>query len=155
MSRLKPKLLATGLSVVAGAGLGAAALALGGTAGSTQPAAVWAHPLKARAPDPDRNRRPLSTQTQARLSTWARRLASCLSDRGLAVGAPRAGGDEVVIRVPTKVGSDPTVLLARMPSCAKALGNPPPASAVVLKRGAGAIQIFEPKTCPLPKKVAQ
>jgi hypothetical protein len=156
VARVINKILPIGVSVGLGTAAAAVALALGGASGAPQPTATGTRSLKSSRPlTPVQNRRPLSSETRAQLSDWATRLTGCLTDHGLAVGPQRAGDDEVVIRVSAELASDPTALVTRMGSCTKALGGPPPASSVVLKHGAEAIQIYKPKTCLIPKRVAE
>jgi hypothetical protein len=73
-----------------------------------------------------------------------------MTDRGLRVGRPRAGRAEVVIRLPRKYRSHPMALLERMQPCAKALGDPPPGSSLVVDRRARVIQLYKPRTCLFP-----
>jgi hypothetical protein len=147
--------LPIGVSVGVGAAAAAAALALGGASEASHHTTTEARPLKASRPlTPAQNRRPLGPRTLGQLSAWAERLGSCLSDHGLGLGRPEAGDDQVAIHVPAALAKDPMALVTQIGSCTKSLGGPPPRSAVVLRRGGGAIQIFEPKTCPLRTKPA-
>jgi hypothetical protein len=134
----------------------AAALALGAvSAGGSHPDDGAPRPLdRAHDLSPAQNRRPLDAQELADLERWAGRFATCMSDRGLGLGPPRAGADEIIIDTPDEAAGDPLALAPEMTACIKSLGGPPPAASVVLMRGGGTVEVFLPKTCPLPKRPA-
>ena len=122
MSSAKRKLVAAGLSVAVGAGLGIAALSLDDTGGPTQSPAAKAASLKqTQPPTPAQNRRPLSPETKRSLTAWASRLVACLTKEGLAVGQPQSGENEVVIQPSSSLAEDPQPLLTQMNGCAKGL----------------------------------
>ena len=133
----------------------AAALALGAVSAGGSHSVDAPRPLaRAHELSPAQNRRSLDAQELAGLERWAERLASCVSERGLGLGPPRVGADEILIDTPDQATRDPLTLVTEMAACTKSLGGPPPAASVVLTRDGGAIEVFLPKTCPLPKRSA-
>jgi len=147
-------------TIGASAGLGVAAavaaLAFGGASGASGPASTEARPLEPGPPlTPAQNRLPLTGHTRKRLSRWAERVTSCMARRGAPVGKPRASRDEIVIRVSAARAKDPLRLAARMQPCARALGGPPPGSAIVVQRGGRTIRLYKPRTCLFPEVAKQ
>jgi hypothetical protein len=139
-------------SMLAGA---AAALALGAvSAGGSHPVDAPRPLARAHELSPAQNRRSLDAQELAELERWAERLASCMSERGLGLGPPRVGADEIRIDTPDQAAGDPLALATEIAACTKSLGGPPPAASVILTRDGGAVEVFLPKTCPLPKRSA-
>ena len=134
----------------------AAALALGAVLADSSHSVDGASRPLDRAHDlsPAQNRRPLDAQELADLERWASRLARCMSEQGLGLGPPRARADEIVIDTPDEAAGDPLAFVNEMARCTKSVGGPPPAASVILTRGGGAVEVFLPKTCPLPKRPA-
>jgi hypothetical protein len=139
------------LSVVLGVAAGTAALALGGARAENHASANRAGSIKPNPSlTPGQNQRPLSPEAKTALAGWASRLVTCLDADGLTLGQPETGETEIVIHLPDALAKDPMAFVPQMGRCTKALGGPPSATSVVFERGA--IRLYKPKTCLLPKK---
>jgi hypothetical protein len=83
------------------------------------------------------------------LMRWARLYRSCAVRHGVALAAPTAGRDEVVMTGPggsrIRFGQ-----LRRSFSCDRELGEPPRFSAFALLNSDHLLHLYRPRTCRLP-----
>ena len=95
------------------------------------------------------NKQHLSGAEMATLLRWARRYRGCAVRHGLRLDRPASGADEIVI-----TGRDRSKIAARqlgrsLLPCDTEVGEPPPASALVLTAD-GWLHLYRPRTCRLP-----
>jgi len=126
-------------------GLGAAAAVLA-TRDYARPA-----PRQSSAPKatPIDNRFRLSRAESQRLVDWAERFRSCMTGRGVVLGAPVAHPKQIDLAL-VRAPGQPT-LLREVAACGDGLGEPPRRSSLQLRPGK--LVLYLPKQCLLDKTV--
>jgi hypothetical protein len=119
----------------------------GGGGAAAEPTSTAAAPA-ARA-TPVSNQIRLSHAESQRLVDWAERLRTCVSRRGVVLGAPVPHEAEIDMAI--RRGPTGHALLMRVVACGDALGEPPRKSSLQL-RGRRLV-LYLPKRCLLDKKV--
>jgi hypothetical protein len=133
------------LAAAAALGVGVAA-ALLATRDDSPPAPPRAATAKATPID---NRFRLSRAESQRLVDWAARFRSCMTRRGVDLGAPVAHPKQIdlaLVRAP-----DRPALLGDVATCGDSLGEPPRRSSLQLRPGK--LVLYLPKQCLLDKRV--
>jgi hypothetical protein len=126
-------------------GIGAAAAVLA-TRDHARPAPRQSSAAKATPID---NRFRLSRAESQRLVDWAERFRSCMTGRGVVLGAPVVHPKQIDLAL-VRAPGQPT-LLREVAACGDGLGEPPRRSSLQLRPGK--LVLYLPKQCLLDKPV--
>ena len=134
-------------AALVGVGVAAAMIASRDGGPAATPSSTAAAPAAKATPVSNQIR--LSHAESVRLLDWAERLRSCVSRRGVVLGAPVPHETEIDLAI--RRGPTGHALLMRVVACGDALGEPPRKSSLQL-RGRRLV-LYLPKRCLLDKKV--
>ena len=134
-------------AALVGVGVAAAVIASRDGGPAATPSSTAAAPAAKATPVSNQIR--LSHAESVRLLDWAERLRSCVSRRGVVLGAPVPHEAEIDMAI--RRGPTGHALLMRVVACGDALGEPPRKSSLQL-RGRRLV-LYLPKRCLLDKKV--